>query len=382
VLAESADHGRGLTVKSRFVVLLCLVVFATIGAAGGDLSASRYFYAVNQSITDRGSISVYDIDHHHRLVKTIRTVQNVADVKGVAVSAVTGRLYVAYRTPSNEGMIYCLNVYDDQVLWNRGIRPDVDRLSISPDGRLLYVPTWEGNTFDYINVLDASTGDVARQVHFSNASHDALFPLSGPLFQETKAQDGSGRYLYLIDPASYAISRIGPYAGILGPYAVDGRSTYVANNVTDLWGMQIAAIKNGRIITASIPDHPSGEAGLAHGIAWRPDEREVWQSGGADDPHVYVWNMSNPMDPILKQRLNLRSGHGSHWLTFDIDGDYGYVAPNKNSEEATEIFDARTHVSVGTIRSSEDMLEIQFSRGKISRVGDQYGIGRVPRRAR
>ena len=368
--------------KSRFVVLLCLVAFATIGAAGGDLSASRYFYAVNQSITDRGSISVYDIDHDHHLVKTIRTVQNVADVRGVAVSAVTGRLYVAYRTRSNEGMIYCLNVYDDQVLWNRSIRPDVDRLSISPDGRLLYVPTWEGNTFDYVNVLDATSGDVARQVHFSNASHDALFPLSGPLFQETKAKDGSGRYLYLIDPASYAISRIGPYAGILGPYAVNGRSTYVANNVTDLWGMQIAAIKNGRIITANIPDHPPGEAGLAHGIAWRPDEREVWQSSGGDDPHVYVWNMSNPMDPILKQRLNLRSGHGSHWLTFDIDGDYGYVAPNKNSEEATEIFDARTHVSVGTIRSSEDMLEIQFSRGKISRVGDQYGIGRVPRRAR
>jgi hypothetical protein len=366
-------------------LLLFVVAFAPIGptaAAAGDLPGSRYFYAVNQSFADRGSISVYDIDQNHRPVKTIPAVRNVADVKGVAASAVTGRLYVAYRTASNEGMIYCLNVYDDQVLWNRVIRPGVDRLSISPDGRLLYVPTWEGNTSDYINVLDATSGDVAKQVHFSNASHDALLPLSGPLFQETKAGDGSGRYLYLIDPTSYAISRIGPYAGILGPYAVNGRSTYVANNVTDLWGMQIAAIKTGRIITASLPDHPAGEAGLAHGVAWRPDEREVWQSSGGDDPHVYVWNMANPMNPILKQRLNLRSGHGSHWLTFDIDGDYGYVAPNKNSEEATEIFNARTHVSVGTLRSSEDMLEIDFSRGKISQVGDQYGIGRVLRRVR
>ena len=91
-------------------------------------------------------------------------------------------------------------------------------------------------------------------------------------------------YLYLIDPASYAISRIGPYAGVLGPYAVDGRSTYVANNVIGLWGMQVADIKTGRIITASIPDHPPGDAGLAHGIAWRPDEKEVWQSGGPRDP--------------------------------------------------------------------------------------------------
>ena len=366
--------------RAVFVLLSCAVPFARVAAsAPAEVPpiASRYFYAVNQSFADRGSISVYDIDRDHHLVKTVRTVQNVTDVKGVAASAVTGRLYVAYRTASGEGMIYCLSLSNDQVLWNRVIRPDVDRLSISPDGRWLYVPTWEGHSFDYINVLDAGSGDISRQVHFSNASHDAEFPLSGPLFQETKAQDGSGRYLYLIDPASYAISRIGPYAGVLGPYAVDGRSTYVANNVIGLWGMQVADIKTGRIITASIPDHPPGDAGLAHGIAWRPDEKEVWQSGGPRDPHMIVWDMSNPMAPNLKYRLNLRSGQASHWLTFDIDGDYAYVAPGKNSEQATEIFDARTHASVGAIRSSEDMLEVDFTDGKVSRVGDQYGIGRA-----
>ena len=36
----------------------------------------------------------------------------------------------------------------------------------------------------------------------------------------------------------------------------------------------------------------------------------------------------------------------------------------------------RTHTSAGVIGSSEDMLEIEFLNGKISRVGDQYGIGR------
>lgn len=364
---------------STFALSLCITAQVTAAATAEAPSAtSRYFYAVNQSFADRGSISVYDVDHGHRLVKTIRTVQNVADVKGVAVSATTGRLYVAYRTASDKGMVYCLNVYDDRVLWNKVIRPDVDRLAINPDGRLLYVPTWEDKTFDYINVLDAFNGNVVNQVHFSNASHDALFPLSGPLFQETKAEDGSGRYLYLIDPASYAISRIGPYADVLGPFAVDGRSRYVVNNVTHLWGMQVADLKTGRIVTANIPHPPPNkEWFLPHGIAWRPDEKEVWQDSGENDPHVYIWNMSDPMTPTLKQRLDLRSGPGPHWVTFDIDGHYAYVAPSKNSEHPTEIFDARTHVSAGTIRSSEDMLEIDFAEGKVSRVGDQYGIGRV-----
>ena len=347
--------------------------------AANALSPSRTLYAVNQSSATRGSISVYDIDRGHNLLKTIPTVSNVDDVKGVAASTATGKLYVAYRTRSGVGMIYCLGVHDDTILWNRIIDPDVDRLSIHPNGRLLYVPTWEGGSADHINVLDEDSGDVVREVHFSNRSHDTQFPLSGPLFQETKATDGSGHYLYLVDPSSYGVSRIGPYSGILGPYAVDGMSRHVVNNVSGLWGMQVADIKTGQIVSANIPDHPAGEPGLLHGIGWTPDESEVWESSSLNDPHIYVWDMLDPMAPKLKKKLSLRSEGEAHWVTFDLKGDYAYVAPAKNSDKGTEIFNARTHTSVGLIGSSEDMIEIDFTNGKVSRVGDQYGIGRATR---
>jgi hypothetical protein len=347
--------------------------------AANALSTSRTLYAVNQSSATRGSIAVYDIDRRHNLLKTIPTVSNVDDVKGVAVSAATGKLYVAYRTRSGVGMIYNLSIYDDAVLWNRAIDPGVDRLSIHPNGRLLYVSTGEDGSADYINVLDADTGDVIRKVFFSNRSHDTQFPLSGPVFQETKATDGSGHYLYLVDPSSYAVSRIGPYSGILGPYAVDGMSRHAVSNVNGLWGMQVADIKTGQIISANIPDHLAGEPGLLHGIGWTPDEREVWESSSYSDQHIYVWSMLDPMAPKIKEQLSLRSQRGAHWLTFDLKGDYAYVAPTKNSDDGTEIFNAHTHTSVGLIGSSEDMIEIDFTNGKISRVGDQYGIGRVAR---
>jgi hypothetical protein len=154
-----------IAVDPRFTTLKLLT-------AANALSTSRTLYAVNQSSGNRGSVSVYDIDRGHNLLKTITTVSNVDDVKGVAVSAATGKLYVAYRTRSGVGMIYCLSVYDDAVLWNRVINPDVDMLSVHPNGRLLYVPTWEGGSADYINVLDADSGDVIRKVYFSNRSHD------------------------------------------------------------------------------------------------------------------------------------------------------------------------------------------------------------------
>jgi len=364
----------------NFVTLLLILsgLFASTAEAVGESweGNGALLYAVDQSANMRGSISVYDIAAEHRLIKTIRTVPGVGDVRGVAASAVTGKLYVAYIDVSGTGMVYCLNIYNDTILWNKPISPGVDRLAINPDGKLLYVPTWEGGSADYINVVDADTGEIVREVHFSNRSHDTLYPLSGPVFQETKANDGSGNYLYLIDPKSYTVSRVGPYSGILGPYAVDNSSNYVVNNVMHLWGMQVANLKTGQIITVSLPDHPPGDPGLLHGIGWSPDQSEVWESSSGNDPHIYVWAMDNPMAPVLKQTLTLKSSRGSHWLTFDIKGDHGYVAPNKNSSDGTEIFDARTRTSLGLIDSTEDMIVIDFVDGNISRVGDQYGIGR------
>jgi hypothetical protein len=165
-------------------------------------------------------------------------------------------------------------------------------------------------------------------------------------------------------------------------------SRHVVNNVTGLWGMQVADIKTGQIISAIIPRHPPEQPGLLrqvvssiiplrpleetrllHGIGWTPDESEVWENSSYSDPHVYVWDMSEPMVPKFKERLSLKGKHGGHWLTFDLTGDYAYIAPEKNSEEATEVFNAGTHKSVGSsqdhyIASSPARLFVDFEKFK------------------
>jgi len=71
------------------------------------------------------------------------------DVSSVAGSTAIGRLYVAYRIRSGVGMIYCISVFDDAVLWNRAIDPDIDRLAIHPGGQLLYVATFESGSAEF-----------------------------------------------------------------------------------------------------------------------------------------------------------------------------------------------------------------------------------------
>src|SRR6266496_3023097 len=99
--------------------------FTTPTSAEYASLSSRNLYAVNQSAKNRGSISIYDIDRGHRLIKTIHTFPDVGDVRGVAVSAITGKLYVAYRNNAGVGMIYCVNVNNEVVLWNNAINPGV-----------------------------------------------------------------------------------------------------------------------------------------------------------------------------------------------------------------------------------------------------------------
>ena len=81
--------------------------------------------------------------------------------------------------------------------------------------------------------------------------------------------------------------------------AIDSMSRHVVNNVSGLWGMQVADIQTGQIVSANIPAHSTGESGLLHGIGWTPDESEVWESSSYSDPHIYIWSMLDPMAPKL-----------------------------------------------------------------------------------
>ena len=75
--------------KSKYVRLACMLVLAAgalairsvpLLATSSEYASlsSRNLYAVNQSSKNRGSISIYDIDAGHRLIKTIHTVPDLS----------------------------------------------------------------------------------------------------------------------------------------------------------------------------------------------------------------------------------------------------------------------------------------------------------------
>ena len=87
-------------------------------------------------------VLVFDIDHNHAFVRRIPTpasrVEKPENVKGVCACAATKRLYFSTLT-----RLYCVDLVSDKTLWEKALPDGCDRMSMTPDGKVLYVPTLE-----------------------------------------------------------------------------------------------------------------------------------------------------------------------------------------------------------------------------------------------
>ena len=87
---------------------------------------------------------VFDIDDGHKFVKRIPTAGvdekgTPLNVKGICASAATGRLYI-----STIKQLMCLDLATEKLLWERKYDAGCDRMSITPDGTTIYLPSLEG----------------------------------------------------------------------------------------------------------------------------------------------------------------------------------------------------------------------------------------------
>ncbi len=84
---------------------------------------------------------VFNIDNDHKFVKRIPTGGlgsggKPLNVKGICASSTTGRLYI-----STIETLQCIDLTTEALLWERALEGGCDRMSIAPDGSVLYVPS-------------------------------------------------------------------------------------------------------------------------------------------------------------------------------------------------------------------------------------------------
>lgn len=361
----------------RLAALLALAALCRLPGLQAARGEQRLLYVAVPGIrnyVDWGGVGilVYDIDHGHTLLKRIPTMEVKAGqepeaVKGVCANAQTGRLY--FSTPTK---LYCLDLLTEKLLWVRSYDGGCDRMSMSPDGKILYLPSFEG---PHWNVVDAATGDLVAQVRTDSGSHNTVYGLDG---SRAYLAGLKSPLLSVADTRTHQVVKtVGPFDGAVRPFTVNGSQTLCFVNVNELLGFEVGDLNTGKMLyrveVSGYAKGPVKRHGCpSHGIGLTPDEKELWVSDAANST-VHVFDATRT-PPKQTRSIKLRDQPG--WVTFSIDGRYAYPSTGEVIDTRSKAILTALQDENGKPVGSEKLLEIDFAEGKPLRAGDQFGIGR------
>ncbi len=364
----------------RSLGLLLLVACASWNATtrAAEPSGVRHLLYVSEpGIRDDlhyggAGILVFDIDRDHAFVRRIDTpasrLPKPENVKGICASAATGRLYL-----STLKHLYCLDLKTDQPLWDKMLPGGCDRMSITPDGKTLFVPSLEGPQW---NVVDAMSGAVVGKIETNSASHNTICSLDGTRAYCAGLKSSA---LTVVDTSTRQIvGTVGPFSGSIRPFTVNGKHTLVFATVNGLLGFEIGDLNTGKVIQrVEVEGYKPGKVMRhgcpSHGVGLTPDEREAWVCDSANH-RLHVFD-ATVMPPKQTGSVALRDEPG--WVTFSLDGHYAYPSTGDVIDTHTKKVVASLQDEHGEKVESEKLLEIDFQDDAVERTGDQFGIGRV-----
>jgi DNA-binding beta-propeller fold protein YncE len=314
---------------------------------------------------------VFDIDRNYSFVKRIATPHSQAEkpenVKGICASAVTRKLY--FTTPTT---LYCVDLVTEKTLWSKQPPGGCDRMSLTPDGKWLYVPSFEG---PHWNVIKAETGDVASMLQTNSGAHNTVVSRDGTQMYLAGLKSpllniGDTKTHKLLEPA-------GPFAAAIRPFTVTADQSLAYVNVNGLLGFEIGDLRTRKKLhRVEVTGYEAGRVKRhgcpSHGIGLTPDEKEVWVCDGANSRMHVFDNTVMPPKQIASVLLREQPG----WITFSLDGKHAWPSTGEIIDVATRKMVTALKDETGREVHSEKMVEIQTRDGAPVRTGDQFGVGR------
>ena len=340
-------------------------------------SIKRYLYVAVPGIRDYlgyggHGILVFDIDNQHRFVKRIATSglhpdKTPSNVKGIAVSVPLNSIFI-----STIESLQRIDLATDKLIWERAFEGGCDRMAISPDGKTMYLPSFEKG---FWNVVDCATGDIITKINVFKRAHNTIY---GPSGMHVYLDDIASPWLYVADAKTHKlVHKVGAFANFIRPFTINGKETMVYATVDSLLGFEVADLTTGKI-TAHVavegwePGPVRRHGNPSHGIGLTPDEKELWLADG-HNMRIHVFSAEPPYQQLTTIPVQDMPG----WITFSIDAKYVYPSSG-------EVIDRQTRKIITTLQdelndnvASEKMVEIDFTGNTVVKAGNQFGIGGI-----
>lgn len=354
--------------------LVMVLLFSALPAQAADVK--RQLYVVAPGIRDYlefggAGILVFDVDNHHAFVQRIQTTASAdakpANIKGVCASIATNKLY--FTTPKR---LYCVDLLTHKPLWDKELPLGCDRMSITPDGKLLYVPSFEKDTWNVVT----GDGELVQTITTNSGAHNTVCGLDG---KRMYLGGLKSPYLFVADTATHkVVGKVGPLGGAVRPFTVNAAQTLAFINVNGLLGFEIGDLKTGKLLhRVEVEGFKQGKVKRhgcpSHGVGLTPDEKEAWVCDAANS-QMHVFDVTT-LPPKQIASIGLREQPG--WITFSLDGVYAYPSTGEVISTRTKKIVAALKDEKGREVHSEKMVEIHFQDGKPVKAGDQFGLGRV-----
>ncbi len=362
-------------------IVASIITFFSLGLRHESSPASptlkKYLYVAVPGIRDYlgyggHGILVFDINDHHRFVRRIATKgfhpdNTPSNVKGIAVSIALNSIFI-----STIESLQRIDLDTDKLVWEKTFEGGCDRMAISPDGKTMYLPSFEKN---FWNVVDCNTGDIIKKIEVHKRAHNTIY---GPSGRFVYLDDIASPWLYVADAKKHElVNKVGPFANFVRPFTIDGRETLVYATVDSLLGFEVGDLSTGKKLAhVEVEGWNMGpvrrHGNPSHGIALTPDEKEIWLADG-HNMRVHVFSAAEPYQQLTTIPVQDMPG----WITFSIDGKYVYPSSG-------EVIETKTRKIISTLQdefhnsvASEKMVEIHFEGKRAVKAGDQFGIGAV-----
>jgi DNA-binding beta-propeller fold protein YncE len=368
---------RAFWATSYWLVVVLAFLSCLPKGAQAALKDGRYLYVVCPGIRNYlefggAGILVFDIDNGHKFVKRIETPASLEampdNIKGVCACAATQRLYF-----TTTKKLYCVDLASEKTLWEKSPPNGTDRMSITPDGKIIYVPSFEKDTW---NVIDAASGDLVTSIETKSGAHNTVVSRDG---QRMYLGGLKSPLLFVADAKTHQIvQKVGPFAGAIRPFTVNGKRTRAYICVNECLGFEIGDLTNEkkvhRVEVQGFEKGPVKRHGCpSHGIGLTPDEKEVWVVDAFNQRLHIFDNTVEP--PKQKESIAVREQPG--WITFSLDGKLAYPSTGEVIDTATKKIVTALVDEMGRQVHSEKMVEIQWRGSEPVAVGDQFGVGRA-----
>ena len=275
---------------------------------------------------------------------------------GIAAPDDASVVYIAIEAfASPLGELIWVDPRSYEILHRMKIGPKPNQLACTPDGRWVYVPCNDGNYW----VIDGKERTVVKKIktggrpHNTKASRDGRYMHLSPM--------GAPKRVTIVDVQDdhKVVGHI-PFTDSVRPPALSADAKRHFQNIDGLIGFEVgdvAARKMVKRVEHKIPEEFQGKRSRCHGLAIRPDQKEIW-SCNVEHQLVHVHDITDDEYPEI---ASIPMIGRVYWLCFSPDSKRAYVAVRSERKVAvvdTEAKKVIAHIDVGNTPKRNLVIDV------------------------